>query len=44
MKFVSHFEGPNKGNSTTPPEEIDYSTVFETWSVKNVHNINKKIV
>lgn len=44
MKFVSHFEGPNKGNSTTPPEEIDYSTVFETWSVKNVYNINQKIV
>ena len=30
MKFVSHFEGPDKGNLTTPPEEIDYSTVFET--------------
>lgn len=41
MKFVSQFEGPNKGNLITPPEEIDYGTVFETWTVKNVHNIDQ---
>lgn len=40
MKFVSQFEGPNKGNLRTPPEEIDYGTVFETWSAKNVHEID----
>lgn len=38
MKYVSQFEGPNKGDLRTPPEEIDYGTVFETWSAKNVHS------
>lgn len=38
MKYVSQFEGPNKGNLITPPEEIDYGTVFETWSAKDVYS------
>lgn len=40
MKYVSQFEGPNKGDLITPPEEIDYGIVFETWSAKNVHGID----
>lgn len=38
MEYIKQFESPNKHNVSTPPEEIEYKTEFETWSAKNVHS------